>query len=372
MLRCRLVFFILVIASAVVWGRIRKNEIKLKIFPNAEEDSAFENEMRGSLETAKNVLADKTAQAFIEFTVIATSKLMGPASFAFDMLKATLTAGAYEIDSRDSLIKSIASGTQREIVRDKIKDINAELQTFESFFHVLKVGSSTSNVSIVHSMHQSLDTIVNKFASETSLFRKYPQLVVKPLLEIASMFINLYPIERSVDTNFTISMPTSCTLGTALEEYRNYFTYERLKQIYLYHQDFVAMAIEAPILFAPYNRLGYAINDPKGSTIQEGIIRCSRDIRHHARVKDGADGTEYDDSPEFEPSHVGNGFWNSFSHHFDRFAPFTCYGDYLCLVRHRVEEFFEDAIDMTGRICQNDKLNHPHPRQCASGIAHSF
>lgn len=334
MLLLRLLFIAAVIAVAWAIRFTPFNELDVNIID--DRSGMFESIIRESLTTTKLFFArNQEKYAAIEFGRVPSYVPFVEQAVA--LLPVLQSALANESDWRVTLLREIPNQTQRAIAQNDMREIGALMRAIAQ--NVRNLSSATdftseSKTTIVHSIHDDLDNIVNKFARTQSVFRKYPLIAVSPLFALSSLISVFDPIENALVPSLRRRSVISCKFNEILLEYRALIVQSRLSKIVVFDaiDDIYGISAKVVSVFRrPYNEYGYNQTNSGGVACDRGCKKrigelntldfCVRDI----------DGKEY------------------FAGIIDSFEP--CVYDYIGVVRFRVEQAIKDPIELTSNSC---------------------
>lgn len=260
------------------------------------------------------------------------------------ILPVVQNAVASEHEWKHSLYKMIPDARRRSTAENDIRSLEGALRHIG--YHIRKLDPNKnltidSRAAIVTNIHESLDSMVNKFSQRQSVFRKFPLVAMPMVLALASLISLFIPVSTALAPEMERKSLISCKLYESLILYRPLAAESRLLKLDIVDSTGAPIHKRNPInnvLLKPFNEYGY--NQTKDQSIS-----CRRDCRptdgEHIYVclRDPLSGTEYDCDKRYEM--------------------YNCLFSYMEFVRHRVESIFTDPIKLLLKGCSIEARNRP-------------
>lgn len=187
-------------------------------------------------------------------------------------------------------------------------------------------------------VQNNLKTIISRFSSGNSLFRKYPEIAVGPLLGLSALIGLFAPIRDAIYENKTDDTIISCQLTETLKEYFLPIINWRLKNV---------KSISTSTRWQVPEKLVYEVTYEPNKYVDIGDgdyykyrptneVRCDRNV-----CNESFDGDCFTD--KMQDNTLYSGYKGSSRH--------DCLVDYLFLVRLRVQELLDTAIELSNSTC---------------------
>jgi len=252
---------------------------------------------------------------------------------------------ADETDWKESFSRAIDDQTHRAIAENDVRNMEAAMQTISSNIGFLKDVSdftSESVTSIIHSIHDDLDRLVNTFGHSSAIFRQYPLLGIKPLFAMASLIAVYKPMMNLLVPALAKRSTLSCEFKDVLFEYRPLAATDRLRKLEVVHsisdepsRRDITRAV-TNVSERPYNKDGYSTNTDEYA---KGKVRCLKGCDFgcssgHFCFKDLL-------NPNQDEYFAAYG-WE---------LEGPCVVDYMELLRYRVERAFDDPVYLATKVC---------------------
>lgn len=340
---------------SVTFGAIPIDELNLNVISsNSTIYPEFETQLREALQTEKNFFArDEVTIANTALTAgiaIGIGLTAGATVAAFAPLVAILPivqlALSRETDFKEPLINVITSVTKRQSVEGDLFKIETESKLI--FKNIRKINKylNDSNeksdeskmhiISLVTLIQDHLETILAIYSSGDSKFWEYPQLAVHPLLGLTLLISRFAPVRDIILKNEFDESIISCQLTETLQSYFPKILRWRLKQLYpgYGYEDQITPKINTVL-----NHPEFFISNGKSVDTDNKNIRCIKlrcdAVPYHCFM----DKLQGDISITEEKIEGHN---------------YKCLYDYLLLLRSRVTEIFDDAIDVMNGTCSSE------------------
>lgn len=245
---------------------------------------------------------------------------------------------------RAQFTTTIAEEITREVGESEVRWIEATLLTIQSKIKVLSDENSDdeNRKTVTSIIHTELNRIVNLFELKSSLFRKYPLVGAPPLIHLASLVATFSPIAHELIPMEAMNPQISCKMYDLLLDYRTRTVMARLHKLHakvaifesLIKWTFRPSSLTA-VMSLPYNRYGYSSTYPPTVSCNWGCDDDEMGIME-ACTMDKFSGDIYSGR-------------NMGSH--------SCFEEYACLLRHRVEELF--PVEQLKNLCTEHNPKQP-------------
>lgn len=229
----------------------------------------------------------------------------------------------------ESFGRAIANDSRGGLALNDIHWMQAAIDLLQSKVIDLDDSNADYNVfrkRIASFMHSDLDKMVNLFAHQYSIFKKFPLIGAPIFIELSLLIATFSPIAFQLVPLEAKNPPIACKALHTLLDYRPRTVSARLDKIHSNSTSFVSRL--AAVRQLPYNPYGYN----KATTLQ-----CQR----------------VDESRPFLP--LNNSLWDEFGLYIPYDNDQSCFSDYASHVRHKVEELF--PIRLLEKVCNERKSN---------------
>lgn len=231
----RFVCVLMVLSVVRAWDREGTSEKDINATIFWGDNINFENELIKSMTQTPGFFQNKTNAKFLEYLTTAVSLCSSSAAPFATILKGVLAEISSEGDFKRSLSKTIADGTMRLIISEKVASMKSAVQSINEHFESLKSSSPGHIPSKVNDIKFKLSEMVGELSPGESNFRKYPELVAETIIAIAALYISFHPIFHQTDHYFADRTLLPCRIASTLEEYRDLFVFVRLSGVYAVH-----------------------------------------------------------------------------------------------------------------------------------------
>lgn len=334
-------FAVLTVAVCAYMPWLRYEEIDSKVIEERKE--TFFSEIRRSLTATRNFFAriEVKISATAAGRILAFGPYVGQAAATLPAIQDTL---AVESDFKDALMRSIPDWNERVVVANDIRNMEYSMKNISRSVRLLREENrftSQKKTTMVQTIHNSLETVISRFAHQQSIFRKYPLISIPPIFALASFLAIFDPIANALVPSFSRRTVTSCQYVETLKQYRALAVHDRLNRteiVWIRGDNLIEKSsMMANVERRPYNQYGY-------NQTNSGTIQCTRGCRGK---RDDLDICLEDllDQKEF---YAGI-----------RPQMHSCIFGYMELLRHRVERVFEDPINLVNKTCTDLMRNRP-------------
>lgn len=130
-------------------------------------------------------------------------------------------------------IRAAQTDTDNGSCANAIRTIEASMRIISQNIPFLNDAEfkSQSQVTMVHSIHDHLDTIIDHFDQAHAIFRKHPLHALRPIISIVSFFAIFHPVMEIIAPNLLEESYLSCKISDVLAEYRALVVDARLDKI---------------------------------------------------------------------------------------------------------------------------------------------
>lgn len=358
MLKLQMFILRVLCATALISGAfswIPYDDIEFELvdgFPNS-----IDTQVRQLVQTTKYFFLRNDIDCVIEG---GTTKVVNYSQYLrqiIAILPIVQSAIASENEWKHTIYKTIPDSARRNFAENDIRSMEGSLRNIA--YHIGNLDpnknlTAASKAAIVQNVHDSLDSIVGKFAHRQSVFRKYPIIAMPMVLALASLISLFIPVETALAPELSKSSLISCRLYETLVAYRPLAVENRLLKLDIVDSSGAPIQKRNPInnvLSKPYNEYGY-------NQTGDASVACRRDCRptdgEHIYVclKDPISGTEYDCNKRFEM--------------------YGCLFSYMEFVRHYVENLFANPIKLLLKGCSIEARNRPRFTKTGNNIRDRF
>lgn len=306
------------------------DQVKFNIFDN-NQTHLLEALVSNSLKSTENFFANKNIANLITNTEILTLNSVVPFVGQLSTVSSTFrNLLANDGEWVKSFVKSTANERRSDLALSDIHWMQAAIKIIKNEVTDLDGTNIEHNVfrkSIASFVHSDLDKMINLFAHQYSIFKKYPLIGAPVLIELSLLIAIFTPIAKVLVPLDVKNPQIACKTLNTLLDYRPRIVSARLEKIHSNNTLFVGTL--AAVRQLPYYPYGY------NKTV---ALECQK----------------INENRLFLPPN--NGLWDEFGydipHHYDQ----TCFRDYASYVRHKVEKMF--PIQLLERVCNDRKSNN--------------
>lgn len=317
------------ITFGVCSANISFDQLKLNIFDD-NRTHLVESLVPISLESTEKFFANRNIANLIASTQTSTLDSVTPFFAKLGGLSLALrNIVAKEGDWIQSFARAIANDGRDGLALYDIHWMQAAIDLFEKEVIDLYDSNADHDVSrkrIASFMHSDLDKMINLFAHQYSIFKKFPLIGAPILIELSLLIAIFSPIAKILVPLQVRNPQIACKTLHTLLDYRPRTVSARLEKVHSNSTLFVSTL--AAVRQLSYNPNGYS----KAASLQ-----CQ----------------SVDESRPFRPSN--NSLWDDFGYYIPYHYDQSCFSDYASYVRHKVEELF--PIRLLEKVCDERKSN---------------
>lgn len=302
-----MLFYRVLCASAIIsgaWAWIPYNDIEFELLDGFPK--TVDSQVRQLVQTTKNFFHRNDVDCVTEGGTTEVKNYGVYLRQIISIIPVVQNAIASEYEWKHTLYKMIPDTVRRSMAENNIRELDGALRKIAYNIGNLdpnKNLTADSKAAIVQNIHDTLDSMVTKFAHRQSIFRKHPLIAMPMILAISSFIALFIPIETALAPELERNSLVSCRLYETLIEYRDLAAVSRM------HKLDIVDSTGAPILKRnPINQVqSKAFNEYGYNLTSDASISC----RRQCRPTDGEDiyvclidplsgYTEYDCGKRFE------------------------------------------------------------------------